>query len=156
MVKIWGKLRKRRLRYDPLNIQILRWICVSVRTESKITKNVWRFLFVQVLIYIFISKFLLDFYQIFTIICIFISSFWILWRDLTRKKCFVTSSLLYSIRNSQNEPGPPHPLPSHLGAHLGIGIAMCPTKWGHILWRIGKIAPPTKLTSFAWQQSQSK
>jgi len=68
MVKIWWKLTKRQLRYER-------------GTECKITKTVWRYVFVQLLI----SQ------QIFVFVK-FSPSFLF----LKAKKCLVTSSLEYS------------------------------------------------------------
>jgi len=53
MVRIWWKLTKRWLRYELLNIQILPYIFCNLclcGTERKITKNVWRHVFIQLLI----------------------------------------------------------------------------------------------------------
>jgi len=50
MLKIWWKLTKPRLRYELLNIQILPYNLCLRGTERKIAKNVWRYVFVQLLI----------------------------------------------------------------------------------------------------------
>jgi len=67
-------------------------IC-SVRTESKITENVWRFLFVPLVVS---QRIFARFCPIFNIMCIFESSFWILTNIMTRlKKCEKKKNVLW-------------------------------------------------------------